>query len=221
MSEVDITMKITVDAKLRDMLLRASGALGVEVSRVLNDAVGMYFRKLVTDGKIPMDEACSSLSSSGNETDYSLEETQGIRSSKKYGLTLKERSALGKTQLKNADKAENGDPKAQNVMGTYYESGNGLEKDYMKAIYWYTKSADQGNSNAQYHLAVLYNKVEDNPLKSYYWFEVARLCGFNVTSLHQDYMLRLTERLSERQIKLAQDEALKKYNEIQTGQKGR
>lgn len=217
MSEVDITMKITVDAKLRDMLLRASGALGVEVSRVLNDAVGMYFRKLVTDGKIPMDEAYSSLSSDTDETDYSLEETQGIRSSKKYGLTLKERSALGKTQLKNADKAENGDPKAQNVMGTYYESGNGLEKDYMKAIYWYTKSADQGNSNAQYHLAVLYNKVEDNPLKSYYWFEVARLCGFNVTSLHQDYMLRLTERLSARQIKLAQDEAVKKYNEIQKG----
>lgn len=217
MSEVDITMKITVDAKLRDMLLRASGALGVEVSKVLSEAVGMYFRKLVTDGKIPMDEAYSSLSSNDNETDYSLEETQGIHSSKKYGLTLKERSALGKTQLKNADKAENGDPKAQNVMGTYYESGNGLEKDYMKAIYWYTKSADQGNSNAQYHLAVLYNKVEDNPLKSYYWFEVARLCGFNITSLHQDYMLRLTERLSARQIKLAQDEALKKYNELQKG----
>ncbi|MBQ9388612.1 MAG: sel1 repeat family protein, partial [Synergistaceae bacterium] len=196
---------------------RAGNALGVDVNQVLNDAVSAYFRKLVTDGKIPMDEAYTSLSSNDNETDYSLEETQGIRSSKKYGLTLKERSALGKTQLKNADKAENGDPKAQNVMGTYYESGNGLEKDYMKAIYWYTKSADQGNSNAQYHLAVLYNKVEDNPLKSYYWFEVARLCGFNITSLHQDYMLRLTERLSARQIKLAQDEALKKYNELQKG----
>ena len=210
-------MNLTVDEKLTDMLTRAGNALGVDVNQVLNDAVSAYFRKLVTDGKIPMDEAYTSLSSNDNETDYSLEETQGIRSSKKYGLTLKERSALGKTQLKNADKAENGDPKAQNVMGTYYESGNGLEKDYMKAIYWYTKSADQGNSNAQYHLAVLYNKVEDNPLKSYYWFEVARLCGFNITSLHQDYMLRLTERLSARQIKLAQDEALKKYNELQKG----
>ena len=210
-------MNLTVDEKLTDMLTRAGNALGVDVNQVLNDAVSAYFRKLVTDGNIPMDEAYTSLSSNDNETDYSLEETQGIRSSKKYGLTLKERSALGKTQLKNADKAENGDPKAQNVMGTYYESGNGLEKDYMKAIYWYTKSADQGNSNAQYHLAVLYNKVEDNPLKSYYWFEVARLCGFNITSLHQDYMLRLTERLSARQIKLAQDEALKKYNELQKG----
>ena len=210
-------MNLTVDEKLTDMLTRAGNALGVDVNQVLNDAVSAYFRKLVTDGKIPMDEAYTSLSSNDNETNYSLEETQGIRSSKKYGLTLKERSALGKTQLKNADKAENGDPKAQNVMGTYYESGNGLEKDYMKAIYWYTKSADQGNSNAQYHLAVLYNKVEDNPLKSYYWFEVARLCGFNITSLHQDYMLRLTERLSARQIKLAQDEALKKYNELQKG----
>ncbi|MBR0279006.1 MAG: sel1 repeat family protein, partial [Synergistaceae bacterium] len=110
-------------------------------------------------------------------------------------------------------------PKAQNVMGTYYESGNGLAKDYMKAIYWYTKSANQGNSNAQYHLAVLYNKVEENPLKSYYWFEVARLCGFNVTAIHQDYMLRLTEKLSARQIKLAQDEAVRKVKAIQEGRK--
>ncbi|MBQ7267301.1 MAG: sel1 repeat family protein, partial [Synergistaceae bacterium] len=81
--------------------------------------------------------------------------------------------------------------------------------------YWYTKSANQGNSNAQYHLAVLYNKVEENPLKSYYWFEVARLCGFNVTAIHQDYMLRLTEKLSARQIKLAQDEAVRKFKAIQ------
>ncbi|MBR1657150.1 MAG: sel1 repeat family protein [Synergistaceae bacterium] len=212
------SMNLTVDGKLLDMLTRSSSALGVEVSQVLNDAVGAYFRKLVTDGKIPMDEACSSLSSNTPETEYTLADSKSLSDHRKYSLTQKERSALSKTQLKNAGKAENGDPKAQNVMGTYYESGNGVEKDYMKAIYWYTKSAEQGNSNAQYHLAVLYNKVEDNPLKSYYWFEVARLCGFNVTAIHQDYMLRLTERLSERQIKLAQDEALKKFNAIQKGE---
>lgn len=207
-------MNITIDGKLQDMILKASNALGVEASQVLNDAISAYFRKLVTDGKIPTDEAYASVSNAGPETDYSLEDSNDISNSKKYGLSPKERASLGKTQLKNADKAEQGDAKAQNVMGTYYESGNGIAKDYMKAIYWYTKSADQGNSNAQYHLAVLYNKVEENPLKAYYWFEVARLCGFNVTAIHQDYMLRLTEKLSARQIKLAQDEAMKKYNEV-------
>ena len=99
-------------------------------------------------------------------------------------------------------------------MGTYYESGNGVEKDYWKAIYWYTKAAEQGNPNAQYHLAVLYNKAEDNPLKAYYWFEAARICGFNITALHQDYILRLTQRLSPRQIKLAQEEAARKFKAI-------
>ena len=212
-------MNITIDEKLQAMLLKAGSALGVEVSQVLNEAVSAYFRKLVTDGKIPADEAYSSLSSNDTETEYSLEEAKDVSNSKKYGLSPKERASLGKTQLKNADKAEAGDPKAQNVMGTYYESGNGLAKDYMKAIYWYTKSANQGNSNAQYHLAVLYNKVEENPLKSYYWFEVARLCGFNVTAIHQDYMLRLTEKLSARQIKLAQDEAVRKVKAIQEGRK--
>ena len=207
-------MNITVDGQLEDMLKSSSSALGVDVMDVLNDAVSAYFRKLITDGRISADKALSSLSSSKEETDYSLSDAEGINDDKKYGLTLKERQLLGKTQLKNADKAEQGDPKAQNVMGTYYESGNGFEKDYGKAIYWYRKSAEQGNSNAQYHLAVLFNKAENNPLKAYYWFEVAKLCGFNVTPIHQDYILRLMGSLSERQIKLAHDEAVKKYNEI-------
>lgn len=207
-------MNITVDGQLEDMLKSSSSALGVDVMDVLNDAVSAYFRKLITDGRISADKALSSLSSSKEETDYSLSDAEGINDDKKYGLTLKERQSLGKTQLKNAGKAEQGDPKAQNVMGTYYESGNGFEKDYGKAIYWYRKSAEQGNSNAQYHLAVLFNKAENNPLKAYYWFEVAKLCGFNITPIHQDYILRLMGSLSERQIKLAHDEAVKKYNEI-------
>ena len=55
-------------------------------------------------------------------------------------------------------------------------------------------------------------------MKAYYWFEAARLCGFNITALHQDYILRLTERLSPRQIKLAQDEAARKFRAMKDGQ---
>ena len=212
-----ISMNITVDDKLADMLMKASKVLGVEFSAVLSDAITSYFRKLVTEGKIPAEEAYSSLSSNAPETDYTLEDTKNIHDGRKYGLTPKERKTLGATQLKNAGKAERGDPKAQNTMGTYYESGNGVEKDYWRAIYWYTKAAEQGNPNAQYHLAILYNKTEENPLKAYYWFEVARLCGFNITSMHQDYILRLTEKLSPSQIKLAQEEAAKKFNAISKG----
>ncbi|MBQ3764357.1 MAG: hypothetical protein II869_05225, partial [Synergistaceae bacterium] len=99
-------MNITIDEKLQAMLLKAGSALGVEVSQVLTEAVSAYFRKLVTDGKIPADEAYSSLSSNDTETEYSLEEAKDVSNSKKYGLSPKERASLGKTQLKNADKAE-------------------------------------------------------------------------------------------------------------------
>lgn len=141
-------MNITVDGKLLDMLSRAANALSADTMTVLNDAVSAYFRRLVTEGKIPAEEAYSSLSSNVQETDYSLEDTHGVHDSRKYGLSPKERKTLGATQLKNAEKAERGDPKAPNVMGTYYESGNGVAKDYWKAIYWYTKAAEQGNPNA-------------------------------------------------------------------------
>lgn len=204
-------MNLTIDPKIAERLELISKATGAEIPDVLAEAVTAYFRKLVTEGKIASAEALSSLSSDAPETDYSLEDDKDLRSAKKWGLTDKERDSFGKAQAKNADKAEQGDPKAQNVMGTYYESGNGVEKDYDRAIYWYTLAAEQRNSNAQYHLAVLYNKIKDNPLKAYYWFEAARLCGFNITHIHQDYILRLTERLSARQIKTAREAAAKKF----------
>jgi TPR repeat protein len=36
-----------------------------------------------------------------------------------------------------------------------YENGNGIAKDVGKAIYWYKKSAEQGNQGAQDRLKIL------------------------------------------------------------------
>ena len=50
-------------------------------------------------------------------------------------------------------------------MALFYQSGIKVEKDLKEAIYWYTKSAEQGNADAQYNLAVCYdngNGVERN-----------------------------------------------------------
>lgn len=41
---------------------------------------------------------------------------------------------------------------AQNNLGVMYQYGLGVEKDYAKAIEWYTKSAYQGDSYAQYEV---------------------------------------------------------------------
>ena len=48
--------------------------------------------------------------------------------------------------------AEKGDPVAQKNLGNCYYAGDGVPKDYGKAIYWYRKSAAQGYPNAQNNL---------------------------------------------------------------------
>lgn len=37
-----------------------------------------------------------------------------------------------------------------------YELGLGVPKDYAQAVYWYKKSADQGNTLGQYYLGDMY-----------------------------------------------------------------
>ena len=201
---------ITLDEATQAKLDLACKELNLDETAIITDAFNIYFRKLITDGKI--NASSSIISRSGDEVNYSLED----KDFKTFEVTPKELQNFAKAQLKNYEKAQNGDPKALNVIATYYETGNGVEKNFDKAIYWYTLAAEKGNTNAQYHLAVLYNKVKENPLRAYYWFEVAKLCGFNVTALHQDYILRLAEKLSERQLKLAQEEAQKKFAEIKS-----
>ncbi|KAB2645301.1 MAG: SEL1-like repeat protein, partial [Verrucomicrobia bacterium] len=42
-------------------------------------------------------------------------------------------------------KAKQGDADAQFNLGVCYESGNGVAKDYVEAVKWYRKAAEQGN----------------------------------------------------------------------------
>lgn len=207
------TITIESNTILKGKIDISAQTLGTDAAGIIEEAVNIFFRKLVTDGKIPMEATYSFLKDAEEETGYSLDDSEARND--KYRLTLEDKAKFGKAQLKNADKAEQGDSKAQNVIGTYYESGNGAPKDYDRAIYWYTKAAEQGNTNAQYHLGVLYNKAKNNPLMAYMWFEVARICGFNITAIHKDYIMRLTDNLSTRQMQEAQDKAEQKVKEIQ------
>ncbi len=45
--------------------------------------------------------------------------------------------------------ANEGDVEAQNCLGSIYRSGEGVEKDLEKALYWYEKAAKQGDIEAQ------------------------------------------------------------------------
>lgn len=53
-------------------------------------------------------------------------------------------------------KAQAGDSKAQNNVAAYYREGYGVRQDYQKAIYWYRKSAAQGDPVGLYGLGQCY-----------------------------------------------------------------
>ena len=51
--------------------------------------------------------------------------------------------------------AEYGNRYAQSMLASLYYRGEGAEKDYQKALYWYMQSAKQGSADAQYHVALM------------------------------------------------------------------
>ncbi|MBQ6647668.1 MAG: sel1 repeat family protein, partial [Muribaculaceae bacterium] len=57
-------------------------------------------------------------------------------------------------------KAIEGDAEAQLCLGDCYYEGDGMEKDYTQAVFWYFKAAEQGNVDAAYNLGVSYSLGE-------------------------------------------------------------
>ncbi|KAJ3094629.1 hypothetical protein HDU97_007858 [Phlyctochytrium planicorne] len=60
-----------------------------------------------------------------------------------------------------------------NSLGICYEQGKGVEQNIKEAIKWYTKSAKQGNSNAQHNLGLCYDEghgVEKDFTVAFTWY---------------------------------------------------
>ena len=55
-----------------------------------------------------------------------------------------------------AGNAEKGDASAMFNLGTFYEQGIGVPRNYSKALEWYQKSADHGLAEGYYNLGVCY-----------------------------------------------------------------
>ena len=140
-----------------------------------------------------------------------------------YQLGLFYYNGLGVTQdfgisySKFIKSAELGDSDSQFYIGKFYHFGNGsfvkspVEKDYFKALEWYSLSADQDNNKAQNNIGVLYyvgdgdetyKGFKPDVKKSLEWFKLA-LGNGNVKSatnidLAQSYLYgRDDKRLSE------------------------
>ena len=66
--------------------------------------------------------------------------------------------------------AEQGYADAERDLGNCYRSGDGIEKQAEKAVYWYERAAKQGDAEAQFYLALVYLEgegVEQNEKKAY------------------------------------------------------
>ena len=73
--------------------------------------------------------------------------------------------------------AEQGDVRAQNVLGFMYENGQGVGKNEKQAIAWYRIAADQGFSEAQTALGHMYemglNGISTDIEQALYWYHKA------------------------------------------------
>ncbi len=76
--------------------------------------------------------------------------------------------------------AENGDVAAQRNLGHLYRWGKGVEKNPVRAAYWYHRAAKSGFARAQYSLAILYLRGEGVPqdvVEAKRWLQKAAVQG--------------------------------------------
>lgn len=88
--------------------------------------------------------------------------------------------------------ANEGHPKAQNELGSYYELGlGGLSVNIPKAIEWYQKSAEQGYAEAMDSLGSLYCECDDpayiNGKLGVEWYQKAINAGYSSSNVGLAY----------------------------------
>ena len=200
-----------IEPSLKAQMEQLCNELGMDAAT----AFTMFARKFVREKKFPFELAVNSvekISLPKNEKVKAGVDSSVVKFVEHVLSEPKEKSKTEKItptekQLKTIEKAQQGDVKAQNTVATYYETGNGFEKNYDEAIKWYTKAAKQGNTNAMYHLGVIYNKVKNNFHHSYMWFEVARSCGLTMNALIREYIEQIAEKLTPSGINSAKNDA--------------
>ncbi|MDB4452447.1 tetratricopeptide repeat protein [Akkermansiaceae bacterium] len=72
--------------------------------------------------------------------------------------------------------------KVANVLGSYY-SGNVIQKDYVEAVKWYRKAAEQGHAIAQYTLGCRYDSgegVTQDDVEAVKWYRKAAEQGYAI-----------------------------------------
>ena len=76
--------------------------------------------------------------------------------------------------------ADQGDPKAQNKLGTMYQHGWGVQQNYSDAVSWFRQAAERGDADAQSNLGFMFlygRGVAQDYVSAHLWFNVAASAG--------------------------------------------
>jgi hypothetical protein len=76
--------------------------------------------------------------------------------------------------------ADQGDPKAQNKLGTMYQHGWGVPQNYSDAVNWFRQAADRGDADAQNNLGFMFlygRGVARDYVSAHLWFDLAASGG--------------------------------------------
>ena len=100
--------------------------------------------------------------------------------------------------------AEQGNARAQGILGSMYELGQGVPQDYVEAEKWLRKAAEQGNATAQTLLGNIYGAGQGVPqglVLAHMWFNLAAAQGNDDAKAARDIVAkRMTpEQLAEAQ----------------------
>ena len=98
------------------------------------------------------------------------------------------REALGRNDVRGGVStlraaAHDGDARAQNHLGTLFEDGRIVARDFGRAVFWYRKSAEQGHAQGQLNLGRMYRGglgLERDERRAAYWYRAA--AGQGVTA---------------------------------------
>jgi TPR repeat protein len=85
--------------------------------------------------------------------------------------------------------ADRGNAEAQDMLGTMYDHGEGVPKNYSEAVKWYHRAADQGNADAQSHLGLMYAAGEGVPrdyVRAHKWLNLSAARGNNFAIKYRD-----------------------------------
>ena len=83
-------------------------------------------------------------------------------------------------------------------------NGRGVPQDYVEAVKWYRKAAEQGDASAQYNLGVMYYNGQGVPqdyIQAHMWLNLSAAQGNKVAVQNRDL---IASKMSPEQVAQAQ-----------------